>query len=890
MYKKHDLNLPEWGPYTKRYMGISHIADDAKGIRFDLCAFPGIYRGKLCIPNVLWESDFHPFEANADLSFYTIRHEIQWKDKVYADISYLTASGNERYIRCRLVNNTDIDVNTVLHFMASIAYPFPNSVHERVFAEVPSGAIWVDGLDYTDLKYAVSRPQDNLTYDAKWRGEELVPAFTGGNALGDTFGAHNGDRVVYTVVTEAGKKIVLFRYISLNNNSLSLVLDGTSYTLEIPASPNVPGVAELPVDFVLGGNHKLEIVAKGLGEIKIDGFAIFNPGGTVNFKSVKHDYVPQITLGNSQEICLKYRDLDHMYGLKWEYPLYEVREFHHDELDSYMKFYTHSQAVRGKASAIRVYQGNQKGHFTNLFLRPFSIQPHTEIIAYAQVCCGTHDEVKTSFGKCDFAKAESLYSRYKSSSFSSPSTVSGEKYQFSQNLFASVLLTNVVYPVYIKKSFVKHNTPGRWWDSLYTWDSGFIGIGLSEIDIQRSVDNLKAYLTEPGDSQAAFVHHGSMVPVQFYQFLELFNKTQDAALAEYCYPRLKQYYDFYAGRGSSTMDSLGSHLLKPWDYFYNSGGWDDYSPQVFVHANDLRASVSPVINTAHAIRIAKILQMTSDYLGYGDDYSADISMFSQAIQKNAWDQESGYYGYVCHDEQGYPCGILRTEHGVNYNMGLDGAYPLVAGIADEEQEDRLMQFLIAPGRLWSTIGLSTVDMQAPYYQGDGYWNGSVWMPHQWFFWKTMLDIGQTDFARKIAITVLDLWKRETDESYNSFEHFVIEGARGAGWHHFGGLSSPVLSWFGAYFRSKTISAGFDVWITEKKIYEGNAEAFVKFKYYGNRQRNLCIIAVLSSEYTYKANVNGNPVPCRMVLPGAVEISIESTACMGKENILHIEGG
>lgn len=28
---KHDLRLPAWGPYTKRYMGISHIPDVAAG-------------------------------------------------------------------------------------------------------------------------------------------------------------------------------------------------------------------------------------------------------------------------------------------------------------------------------------------------------------------------------------------------------------------------------------------------------------------------------------------------------------------------------------------------------------------------------------------------------------------------------------------------------------------------------------------------------------------------------------------------------------------------------------------------------------------------------------------------------------------------------------------
>ena len=33
---------------------------------------------------------------------------------------------------------------------------------------------------------------------------------------------------------------------------------------------------------------------------------------------------------------------------------------------------------------------------------------------------------------------------------------------------------------------------------------------------------------------------------------------------------------------------MKSSLLKTWDYFYNSGGWDDYPPQVHVHRQGLK--------------------------------------------------------------------------------------------------------------------------------------------------------------------------------------------------------------------------------------------------------------------------------------------------------------
>ena len=59
----HDLRLPAWGPYTKDYMGVSHIPDVEVGLRFDLSVFPGFYRGRVQIPNVRWESGYHRWEA-----------------------------------------------------------------------------------------------------------------------------------------------------------------------------------------------------------------------------------------------------------------------------------------------------------------------------------------------------------------------------------------------------------------------------------------------------------------------------------------------------------------------------------------------------------------------------------------------------------------------------------------------------------------------------------------------------------------------------------------------------------------------------------------------------------------------------------------------------------
>jgi hypothetical protein len=278
-----------------------------------------------------------------------------------------------------------------------------------------------------------------------------------------------------------------------------------------------------------------------------------------------------------------------------------------------------------------VLSGPGKGHFTNIFQRPIFLAPHTDLTVTGLVCAGAESDVRARLA--DFDPTDAAWREVHAAAEARAVGLlgdikpSGEAYRFSQARMAATVATNVVYPVRTRGTWIRHYTPGRWWDSLYTWDSGFIGLGLAELDLDRALDNLNAYLTAPGTPHAAFIHHGSPVPVQFYVLLALWERTQSLALLRYAFPRLQQYHRFMAGRlGSSTMRMARSNLIRTWDYFYNSGGWDDYPPQVHVHRQGLRASVAPVIGTAQVIRTAKIMAAMARALGEPTaEYEADIT-------------------------------------------------------------------------------------------------------------------------------------------------------------------------------------------------------------------------------------------------------------------------
>ncbi|TVR51955.1 MAG: hypothetical protein EA426_19590 [Spirochaetaceae bacterium] len=883
----HDLTLPAWGPYSKKYIGTSHLADPDRGVRFDFSVIPGLYRRSVAVPSVRWECGHHPWAASADLTFSEHRHELVWKDDLYVDVSFALDDDSSTVFSCNCVNRTHVDQNLTLNLVSSLAFPTTGPNSQEILAPAravpPDGAIWVDALSYTDLTYARGRPTDTLVPDALLRGEIRASRFVGGSALGD-FG-EAGDRVEYEIAVnrtiEDCATMIRYRTNGRSTAKLELCLGG-EHEIELPSREEI-GVIIVPIGRLAAASHRLSIRSRADARVEIDGFLIADAATIATiaqsdlaavFPTTNWNPRPELSTGPAENsVILRYPGIDTTYGLVWWFTPFHVREFLCSDLDIFMRHRVHDH-VRS------VLVGPGDGHFTDVFLRPIHVPPGSSRRVVGLVVSGDEQEVTARLAGAteDLDRLTAVHETRRATAVTFAPTVAGREFRFSQELMAATMLMNVVYPVYARGRFVRHNTPGRWWDSLYTWDSGFIAIGLLPLDSQRAADCISAYLTDPDDKHAVFVHHGSPVPVQIIAMQEYWNATRDLRMLEHWYPRLRRYHDFLCGRvGSSTTRTLSSGLIRTWDYFYNSGGWDDYPPQVHVHRNGLEPSVTPVANSAMAIRTAKILASAARLLGRPEDvetFGDDVHELTDALQMYAWDENSGYFGYVVHDAAGHPEGILRNSSGENLNMGLDGIYPLVAGVATEAQEATFIRYLSDPDRLWSEIGISTVDRSASYFRHDGYWNGAVWMPHQWLIWKTLLDHGHTDLAFRIADTALTTWRRETDETYNCYEHFMVESRRGAGWHQFGGLSSPVLHWFSAYYRPGRISTGFDTWVESLEFHPDNRAATATVRSTAKRP---VIIACLNPGVPYRVTVDGERIETDERLPGVLEIPLGSTA-------------
>lgn len=915
MQHRTDEILSAWGPYSKKYMGISHVPDvpSLTGARFDCVVFPTIANSGVPVPNVTVPSGYHPWNAAGDLSFIEYRCELEWKDRLYADVSFSQAAPDAVVIRTAFVNRTALSQNCMINYFCAMEYPDPSVCT----AKLPGKSLLWDAADYESYRYASPRPWDGQNPDGAKKGVFPEPAFTGGFGLGDRVSAHHlpqlrffpfgmekGDVVRYRVRCDTAFEdaVLGVRYrtrgaagrpqghLDLGRQTAELaaapaaqgpacafeaggILTGR---LELPGAGE-PAVAFFPVGSVAPGELELSLTAAGSAcGVEIDCFFLLEKGreGAAAFPERRRNTVPQIACEDGAYLY-RYEGIEENYGLlplggrirtrtlatgSLEDALISRLSNPDPTFDDVTEPFTRSFARKH----------TNDGFYHNTMSHSIYIGPGETHVEYAVVFRGR--PVRLAPEEC-----ERVY-RARRAPESLGFTQAGKPYEQSVRLLRSTLLGNIVYPIYRHGENIRHFTPGKRWDSLYTWDSGFIGLGLLESEPRLAEYVLDTYLSEPGNPDFAFLFHGSPVPVQIYLYLEMLNREngKDRLLAYY--PRLRLYYEFLVGRThGSTTARFKSGLTSTYDLFYSSSGMDDYPAQLYLHEHGLERTAAPCISTSHAIRFAKILRMAAARGGHQEDlpvYDADIARMTQALQTCAWDDESGYFGYVLHDEALEPKGIMRSETGENLDKGFDGLYPLVAGACTPAQRQRLLAHLESEKEIFSPVGLSAVDRTAGYYQDNGYWNGCVWFAHQWFFYKTMLDLGRADTACKIAETALKVWKREVDDSYNCFEMIQIATGRGGWYHQFGGLSAPVSVWASAYFKPGTVTAGFETWIDRREFSPDASVCRIDFARAGDGDSST-LIAVLGGrrKTPLRALCNGRPVPVKERLPGVAEVTL-----------------
>lgn len=798
MDKRYDLTLGNWGPYNKQYYGACNIVNRNKGMSFNVELFPGFFRRSVIAGNSKSDNGVKLWGANAALTRFVYRYELEWKDRIYCDVDYNITEDKQVDITCTFVNNTELNQSLDITLAASLQLPLnmPGSEYEGYYTFyrplLPEDTVCIDATEYVDIKCGT-----DIAPDGKYLGEEEHNGASGlGTAIDGYHFCKEGHFLKYKINKTASK--IGIRYFCDRDSSLRVAVNGKEYDFICPA---VDKYTYSVIDIEATDINEIILYATGYG-VSVDSICVGNSADKVIFEAIPHNLTPEKVIGEDT-MTLKYKDAPDAYTVKWFEGVRHQRQCRCADIGKMLQLTVNdhvSRTVRGLGEGI--YEVLQS---TPVYLAPNSTEVRRFRVYKDKEIEPIYTEVEHVISNPD-----------------------GEKYVFSQDMMRYNTLLNVVFPIYTRRQYIKHNAPGRFWNSLYSWDSGFIGMGLSRSDFSRGYDCLNTYLTPVGDRHSPYIFHGSVVPTQVFLYKELvdsFPEHRDELKA--LYPMMKQYLRFYAELCNSP-EQMKSGLTKTWHLSYNSGGWDDYPPQH--HLRDAKDrgdkythdNTTPVITTSNTVLISNIMSQIADLFGYSEDityYRTVADKYSSAIQQT-WDAEAGYFSYMIHDEKGYAKDIFRYKDGSNFNMGMDGVTPYIAAITTPEQDKAILDNI--KYGMMTDIGVGVVDKRAPYYSPYGYWNGSVWMPHQWILWKSLIDRGEIALAHEIAEKALNVWAKEIDATYNCYEHFMCHNGRGSGYHHFSGLSCPISLFFEAYYTPNRVTTGWssvinDIGYDEKDV-------------------------------------------------------------------------
>ncbi len=817
----------KWGPFSPVYLGISHILDSERGSMADMPLFIGRHTPSSV---VLPENTFDyfqnvdtgerstivramPEDVTADYSSYALRYFIDQHGDTALAKFHLEST---RQIRCDIeFNNTSGEERRYFYGLGFTV----NDNRKKVLLKESLCPWWLPARNYSSIEayqkvFGIGCRQC-LTRVFNWGVEDQV--------LAQAFGGWLGDEVTYKMKLpkELKNGYIYFRYIKYGTveQNWQVLINGKSRSFSFPQSFAIPGggwgknrdeyhewkllripVGELAADITVE-LRPLDAPENDTARIWLDGI-LFSEGfiegdsGEAHLLNTKLIDEP---LAKSSSVKLKeYDDYSARFGIisneqnrhvmfKTADIVLKAQSGEGSFIDSLRSLFNEGEAKVERDANIPPWGAVNSSLIT---VAPNSKKTVSFSIIFEDK--PTECVTKSHFNKTDNTPYSEMIARLR-----------------------DLLIYNVNYPFKATDSNSLYYVPAKYFPLPYSWDGGFAALGMSSFAPDTALKQTRYFFADE-DLDYPLLYCGSPVPTQFYALWGVYEATRELSVLAESYLGAKRMYDFYLGRTPGSVVNEGNDgLLSTYAYCYNLG-IDDHPIQRWAeHNNITRKGLYSIILMAQVLRIAKIMRNIAFLLDKHADveqYSQDIDLLSGIIDEKMWDKKSRLYGWLYRNGDKVEPLVLDGCAGDQSSCTF---FPLFSGLCSHKQE--LLEHLLNPDRFLTPFGISSVDMSAPYYDPNGYWNGGIWPVMQWYIWRGLLEAGEIKTARQVAMKILKTWNQGFKDKRYLGEHFRINSESMSGVPNFGGLSAVLIPMYEAYFGKYQVTTPYDVIILNKSL-------------------------------------------------------------------------
>ena len=405
------------------------------------------------------------------------------------------------------------------------------------------------------------------------------------------------------------------------------------------------------------------------------------------------------------------------------------------------------------------------------------------------------------------------------------------------------------------EQMICRHLPARQWSKFFVWDTGMTAIAMADFN-QEYAESIISEMPDPQKMGKDAFGYGSFIITALYALWELYRKTADLKPVKTHYDLLKQlvmhmfdtkdnenYGDMVsANRGTGADDSPALFYAKA-EMF----AWE-YKETLPVNPSHESKSLICIGITAHAIRLLKILRIFADLIGK----EKDVDVLTTKIEKIENDLNSHYWSnkHNCYLDR-----IVDEDNLLEIPWIYD-YLPLLSGSVPMDRKEIMLKALFAEDGYFTTNGLTILKPNSPYYRDNGYPNGSIWPPLQYFFWKMCYCAGEMDIAKRIADKFLTLFESNHKESLCVCEHFRANTGKSAGNMRFSSFGTLVAAMWKAHRKYGAIQTSYDILLQKLELNESGADIKLLSPFYSGKT-GFSIVLKPNKKYIISTNTNEN---------------------------------
>ncbi|MCW3099712.1 MAG: trehalase family protein [Chthonomonadaceae bacterium] len=354
--------------------------------------------------------------------------------------------------------------------------------------------------------------------------------------------------------------------------------------------------------------------------------------------------------------------------------------------------------------------------------------------------------------------------------------------------------------------------PSRQWAAPTTHgayrpvEGGFIGLGWTDLRPDWAAAQLNAWFLTAGDANTPVKNPQTVAPINLFALWELYQQTLDHRLLERYYP--------YARRRYQEMLTAGRAGTNAWLFSWKTG-----MPEIDGSKDTLAAGLKGAVSrtyspdySAFVIRSARILQRMATVLEHSPneliEYSHDAEAASQAMNTTLWD--IAHETYVSRP-------ITPADAPAVASDELTSLLPLTTGsdTLSLAQRAALLRRLTDPALFWSSAGLRSVAKTSPNYMSHDPGNGAVAFGTNWLLWKALLDLGETETARKLADNLMHAYRAAQVSTDACPEALDGDTGLACGATDVSGDACTLLDLHSAYHQVGNVSSGWNLLLLDR---------------------------------------------------------------------------